>query len=110
MPAGNISTVEKHQRLVKIQRLLDEGYKAPEIAKELEMGLTTVYRNIEHLKGISVSDLTPEDRGKKRVELDLGLKEVALLAMEQFKYWVDEKPSTARSFLLLVKDTYMDMA
>lgn len=110
MPAGNISAVDRHQRLVKIQELKKDGYKDTEIAEELGMGLTTVKRNLVYLKDIAVSDLTPEDRGKKRAELDIALKEVALEAMEQYRYWRDEKPGSARSFLLLVKDTYMDMA
>ena len=110
MPAGNISEVERIQRLKKIKELRREGLKPVEIAEKLGMGLTTVKRNLVMLKELRLSDLTPKDVAEKRNEIDLNLKEIALKAMEKHDYWEDEKPSTARSYLLLAKEAYMDIA
>jgi hypothetical protein len=74
------------------------------------MALSTVQRNIAQLKDYEVSDLTPEDRGKKRAEVDLGLKKAILHAWEQFEEWKDEKPGLARSYLSLYATTLMQQA
>jgi len=99
MPAGNVNTTERVMRMKDIKRLKSEGLSNTKIADELGMSLSTVKRNVKHLEEISIADLSPEDIGAKRTELELEYVEIAANAKEQFEEWKDEKPSVARSFL-----------
>ena len=99
MPAGNVSTTERIMRMKDISRLLSEGLTQTKISDELGIPLSTVKRNIQHLKEISVADLSPEDVAAKRTELELEYLQIAENAKEQFEEWKDEKPSVARNFL-----------
>lgn len=99
MPAGNVSTIERVMRMKDIKRLLSEGLTQTKISEELGIPLSTVKRNIQHLKEISVADLSSEDIAAKRTELELEYIHVAENAKEQFEEWKDEKPSVARNFL-----------
>lgn len=111
MPGGNISTIDRIERLKEIKRLKDEeGLSANKIAEETGIALTTVQRNLKYLEEISISDLTPEDRAKKRLEIELEFKTIAAAAKEQFEEWQMVKPATARNYLLLWKDTISEIA
>lgn len=110
MSGGNVSTVERVVRMKAIQRLTNEGLTPNQIAEELGMGVQTVQRNIKYLEELSVSDLTPEDRAKKRAEIELEYKEIAEAAKEMFDFWREEKPSVARSFLTSWKDAFVEIA
>lgn len=100
MPSGNVNTTERIIRLKEIKQLQDEGKSNTEIAEELGMSLSTVSRNVKHLKDLNVADLTPEDLAKKRTEIELEFDEIIAHAKEQFEEWIEEKPSVARSFLI----------
>jgi len=99
MTIGNITTVERVTRLNTIQELLNEGKSPNEIAEEIGMDVRAVKRNIKYLEEISVADITPEDRGKRRAELYAELVEASDEAKEMFHHYkTEDKAMSAKSF------------
>lgn len=65
------------------------------------MSVTTLNRNKKYLEELSLSDLTPDEIGKKRAELYLELSEAGEEARGLFeKYKEEDKPISARSFFM----------
>lgn len=99
MPQGNINTIDRINRLSSIKELLDEGKDAKKIAEELGMTVRAVNRNIKHLEEINISDITPELKAQKRIELENELIVASEEAITMFqKYKDDDQPRSARSF------------
>jgi len=82
---AEISTVDKIQRLSRIQELLDEGKTDSEISKDLDIPIITVRKNIKKLEEISVAEIAPAERGKRRAELYVELQEAAEEARRLFE-------------------------
>ncbi|MFX1512613.1 MAG: winged helix-turn-helix transcriptional regulator [Promethearchaeota archaeon] len=111
MPGGNISTVERIERLKEIKRLKEEeGLSNRKIAEELGMATDTVNRNVKYLENLSVADLSPEDRSKKRMEIELEFKAIAEAARDQFEEWKELKPTVARSYLMSWQSAWSEIA
>ena len=85
IPAGNLTTVEKHQRLTHINNLKEEGKSDQQIADTLGISIQTVKRNIKYLEGIYISDLTPEAVTKKRSELEVEFRDLYELARKDYE-------------------------
>jgi hypothetical protein len=82
---GNISQVERTQRLFEVQNLLDQGISEPsKISNKLGMSLDAVRRNIRYLDDLIIAELDPAQIAEKRKELYLELIEAAGEAREQF--------------------------
>ena len=99
MPGGNLTTVEKTQRLIKIKELTEDGLSVSEIANEIGMSHHAVKRNVKRLDELRVSDLSPEQIAEKRSESYLELLEAALEARALFdKYKEKDEPLQAKRF------------
>lgn len=84
-PAGNISVVERHQRLNAIKELVEEGYTDGKIADKLGIAISTVKRNRKYLEELKTADLTPQQVAEKRAELELELIEATEKAKTMFE-------------------------
>lgn len=84
MPAGNVNTVDRMQRLIKTRELIDEGKTVTEISTELAIPIATVNRYISYLDELKISDLGAEEVAQKRQELYLELIEAAMEARREF--------------------------
>ncbi len=96
---ADVTTVDKVVRLSKIQELVDDGKDETEIAKELDIPITTVRKNMKLLDEISLVDLSPVEKGKRRSELYIELQEAADEAKDLFRTnSKDNKPQAARAY------------
>lgn len=99
MPAGNITTVEKIQRLSSIKEMIEDEKSDSQISKETGMNLASVKRNRKYLEELSVSDITTEERAERRSELYIELVDASKEAQELFeKYKNDDKATSAKMF------------
>jgi len=88
------------QRLNSIRDLVEDGKSNTDIAKELNLPIATVSRNIKYLEELQVSDLSAEEVAQKRSEIYLELLEISEESKKQYKkYLIDDKPSVARGFM-----------
>lgn len=104
LPAGNISGLERLQRMHSIKELLADNKSDSEIAQELGMSLDTVKRNKKWLEDVAVADLTSKEIGEKRAELYLELLEAAAEAQALFEKHKDSS-KTANTWMLRWIDT-----
>lgn len=96
---ADITTVDKVVRLSKIQELVDDGKDETEISKELDIPISTVRKNVKLLDEISVVELSPTERGKRRSALYIELQEAADEAKELFRTnSQDKNTQAARSY------------
>lgn len=96
---ADVTTINKVQRLSKIKELLDEGKNESDITKELDIPIITVRKYVKLLDEVSIADISPTEKGKRRAELYVELQEAA----EQAKLLFDEtsradKPQAARGY------------
>ena len=100
--AGNLTTVERFERLAEVKKMQEEGHTEYEIAQSTGMSLNAVKRNIKALERLGPTGLTTEDIALKREKLDTELTLAAKLAKELFdrysKEGKDSKPVHARAF------------
>ena len=95
MPAGNITTVDRFNRLFQIKALVDEGKTDNQISEELGMSLPSVKRNIKYLDDLAVADLTSKEVGEKRGEIYVELVEATEEAKKLFEKYREENDSVA---------------
>ncbi len=101
MPGGNISQLERFQRLHKIKELVDAGKSQSEISTELGIPLKTIQRNVKYLDDLNVADLTSKEVAEKRSELYLELIEATEEAKDMFiRYKDNDNPIAARKFFM----------
>lgn len=108
MAGGQITDVERIERLTQIKRLKEEGLSNSKIAQEMDIPIATIQRNVKTLEKLSISDLSIEDISQKRSELELEFNHIIELAKKEFDTNKIEKPSIARSYLLLAKEAIAD--
>ena len=95
MPAGNITTVDRFNRLFQIKAFVEEGKTENQIAEELGMSLPSVKRNIKYLDDLAVADLTSKEVGEKREEFYIELVEATEEAKKLFEKYRDDNDSVA---------------
>jgi predicted transcriptional regulator len=99
MPLGNITTIDRFNRLEAIKKLMLDGKTEKQIADELGINVRTVKRNIKYLEELSVADVTPEQRASKRADLYIELLEAAGEARDMFeRYKEKDNPMSAKTF------------
>jgi hypothetical protein len=108
--------------LYEVNKLLTQGKKAKEIAKDLDLPILTVYNFIKYLDEISISEISPKVLGKRRKEIDVEYLEAIQEAKALFFKYKDPeydeegnvireaKPSTAKGFYEKWTDTLQKRA
>ena len=95
MPAGNITTVDRFNRLFNIKALVEEGKTDNQISEELGMSIPAVKRSMKYLEDLAVADLTSREVGEKRGEIYVELVEATDEAKKLFEYYRDNNDSVA---------------
>ena len=62
--------IPKVLRLGKIKGLLDLGLKPKEIAKKLNLSISTVHKDVSFLKNIDIGGIDEDTKNLRRIEID----------------------------------------
>lgn len=103
--------VDRTRRLIDVNRLVLEGVSTKDIAKKLDINLQTAQKFVKYLDKLAVSELSSEEVGQRRSEIDLEYIEAIEEAKKLFFRYKDPeigedgtiirdaKPSIAEKFL-----------
>jgi len=107
MPAGNISNIERLQKMCQVRDLVESGLTDTAIAKKIGVEPKSVQRMKKYLDELARTDLTSKEISKKRAELYLEITEAAVEAKKLFdklKAWVPCKMCKGTGELTSKKD------